>query len=69
MKPPKEQLNITTNRATYGMENKAMVSPLNIAEKSAMNLEEVMKHRVTAVSLPLFNLNGNLRKMVKAKLL
>ena len=68
MKPPKEQVNITTNRATDGMENKAMVSPLNIAEKSAMNLEEVMKHRVTAVSLPLFNLNGTLRKMVKAKL-
>ena len=68
VKPPKEQVNITTNRATDGMENKAMVSPLNIAEKSAMNLEEVMKHRVTAVSLPLFNLNGTLRKMVKAKL-
>ena len=68
VKPPKEQVNITTNRATDGMENKAMVSPLNIDEKSAMNLEEVMKHRVTAVSLPLFNLNGTLRKMVKAKL-
>ena len=67
VKPPKEQVNITTNKATDGMENKAMVSLLNIAE-SAINLEEVMKHPVTPVSLPLFNLNGTLRKTVKAKL-
>ena len=68
MKPPKERVNITMNRATDGMENKAMVSLLNIAEKSAINLEEVMKHRVTAVPLPLFNVNGTVRKTVKAKL-
>ena len=68
VKPPKEQVNITTNRETDGMENKAMVSLLNVAEKSAINLEEIMKHRGTAVSLPLFNLNGTLRKTVKAKL-
>ncbi len=41
VKPPNEQVNITKNRETDGMENKAIVSLLNVAEKSAINLEEI----------------------------
>ena len=39
-----------------------------IAEEAALNMEEVMKHRVTDLPLSLFNTNKGIRKNMKSKL-
>ena len=44
------------------MENRAMVKIVALAEKAALNLEELMSYRLTEVCLPIFNINGQMRK-------
>ena len=55
-------------RKTDATENKAMVNLINIAEDIALDLVQMMQYRVTDVCLPIFNINGTMRKAVKAKL-
>ena len=50
------------------MENRAMVKILSLAERSKADLENLMSYRFTEVCLPIFNINGQMRKAVKAKL-
>ena len=38
-------------------------------QESALDLNEMMKHRLTNISLPLFNIDGTIRKAMKSKLL
>ena len=58
-KPPKR---------TDAMESKASTALIQAAQKSAIDLEQVMKYRVTDISLPLFNFDGTIRKAMKSKL-
>ena len=51
------------------MENKALVALVNAAQKSALDMTEVMKHRLTDICLPLFNIDRSIRKAMKSKLL
>ena len=51
------------------MENKALVELVNAAQKSALDMTEVMKHRLTDICLPLFNIDRSIRKAMKFKLL
>ena len=50
------------------MENRTMVKILSLAEGSKVDLEDLMSYRLTEVCLPLFNINGQMRKAAKAKL-
>ena len=45
-----------------------MVKILSLAEGSKVDLEDLMSYRLTEVCLPLFNINGQMRKAAKAKL-
>ena len=54
-------------RKTYRMENRAMVKILSLAEGSKVDLEDLMSYRLIEVCLPIFNINGQMRKAVKAK--
>ena len=47
---------------------KLLTALIQAAQKSAIDLEQVMKYRVTDISLPLFNLDGAIRKAMKSKL-
>ena len=49
-------------KRTDAMESKALTALIQAAQKSAIDLEQVMKYRVTDISLPLFNLDGTIRK-------
>ena len=51
------------------MENKALMALVNVAQKSALDMTEVMKHRLTDICLPLFNIDRSIRKAMKSKLL
>ena len=53
------------------MENKAMSDIIILAEKcqERIDLEHIMEHRVTEECLPIFNINGTIRKGQKSKLL
>lgn len=54
---------------TADMESKAMTAVLGLVENSgALKLEEVLQHRVTDECLPIFNVNGTMRKVQKSKL-
>ena len=55
-------------RKTDAMENRAMVKIIGLAEKSAVDLDELMGYRLTDVCLPIFKINGNMRKAVKSTL-
>ena len=52
------------------MENKAMASIIALAEahEEKFNLVDVMDFRVTDECLPIFNVNGTMRKTQKSKL-
>ena len=49
------------------MENKALMALVNVAQKSALDMTEVMK--LTDIYLPLFNIDWSIRKAMKSKLL
>ena len=51
------------------MENKAMISIINLAQEARINLDYLMNYRLTDYPLSLFNANGSMRKVVKSKLL
>ena len=52
------------------MESQGLASIIEIVEKSGLvDLNEIMKHRITEESLPIFNANGTFRKVQKSKLL
>ena len=53
---------------TDGMKNRTMVKILSLAERSIVDLEDLMSCRLTEACLPIFNINGQMRKAVKAKL-
>ena len=51
------------------MECKALASVLGLVEMSgALNLEDILQHRVTSECLAIFNVNGTMRKTQKSKL-
>ena len=66
-KPPQENT-VDKPRKTDRMENRAMVKILSLAEGSKVDLEDLMSYRLTEVCLPIFNINGLMRRAVKAKL-
>ena len=51
---------------TDAMENRAMVKIISLAETATVDLEEMMRYRLTEICLPLFNINGQMRKAVKS---
>ena len=51
---------------TDAMENRAMVKIISLAETATVDLEELMRYRLTEICLPLFNINGQMRKAVKS---
>ena len=51
------------------MENRAMTKILSLAENKALDLEQQIQYRLTDVCLPIFNINGEIRKAVQSKLL
>ena len=56
-------------RKKDAMENSAMVKIISLAETAAVDLEELMRYRLTEICLPLFNINGQMRKAVKSTLI
>ena len=56
-------------RKTDAMENRAMVKIISLAETAWVDLEELMRYRLTNICLPLFNINGQMRKAVKSTLI
>ena len=54
---------------TDAMENRGMVKIIYLAETAAADLEELMRYRLTKICLPLFNINGQMRKAVKSILI
>ena len=66
-KPPQENT-VDKPRKTERMENRAMVKILSLAEGSKVDLEDLMSYRLTEACFPIFNINGQTRKAVKAKL-
>ena len=55
---------------TDAMENKAMAQIISLAQScdNAFDLIDVMQYRVTEECLPIINVNGTIRKVVKSKL-
>ena len=46
-----------------------MVKIISLAEIAAIDLEELMRYRLTAICLLLFNIDGQMRKAVKFTLI
>ena len=46
-----------------------MVRIISLAETAAVDLEELMRYRLTEICLPLFSINGQMRKAVKSLLI
>ena len=67
-KAPNKKDGSMVARRTDAMENKAMINLINVAQETALDLVQIMQYRVTDVCLPIFNINGTMRKAVKAKL-
>ena len=67
-KPLKEE-NVEKSKKTDRMENRAMTKILSLAENKALDLEQQIQYRLTDVCLPIFNINGEIRKAVQSKLL
>ena len=51
------------------MKNRDMVKIISLAEAVAVDLEELMRYRLTKICLPLFNINGQMRNPVKSILI
>ena len=43
-----------------------MVKIISLAETAGVDLEELMRYRLTNICLPLFNINGQMRKALKS---
>ena len=43
-----------------------MAEIISLAETAAVDLEEPMRYHLTEICLPLFNINGQMRKAVKS---
>ena len=54
---------------TLQMENKAMISILNLAQEAKINPEYLMNFRLTDLPLALCNVNGSMRKLLSQRLL
>ena len=67
-KPPQENT-VDKPRKTDRMENRAMIKILSLAEGSKVDLEDLMSYRLNEVCLPIFNINCQMKKTVKAKLI
>lgn len=67
-KPPKDSLKESSVNKTDAMESKAMKDLVVVAQQKALNMKEVMTHRLTDVPLSLFNVDKGMRKNVKSKL-
>ena len=65
--PPEKAVKKNTTKNTDAMENKAMVNLVQVAQKSALDLQSVMEYRLTEVPLSLFHLNRTMKQ--KSKLL
>ena len=65
--PPQENT-VDKPRKTDRMENRAMVKILSLAEGSKVDLEDLMSYRLNEVCLPIFNINCQMKKTVKGKL-
>ena len=61
----------TTMTKIDAMENKAMASVMWLAEtgEEKFTLAEVMEYRVTDECLPIFNINGTMKKVYKSKMI
>ena len=46
-----------------------MVKIISIAETAGVDLEELRRYHLTKICLPLFNINGQMRKAVKSPLI
>ena len=57
------------SKKTDAMKNKAMVNLIQADHKSALDLQLVMKYRLTHVSLSLFHLDGTIKNPMKCNLL
>ena len=66
---PTVEINTGKVRKTDSMENRAMVKIISLAETAAVDLEELMRYRLTEICLLLFNINGKMRKAVKSTLI
>ena len=66
---PTVEKNTGKVRKTDSMENRAMIKIISLAETAAVDLEELMRYRLTEIFLPLFNINGKMRKTVKSTLI
>ena len=60
--PPEKAVKKNTTKNTDAMENKAMINLVQVAQKSALDLQSVMEYRLTEVPLSLFHLNGTMKK-------
>lgn len=49
--------------------NRAMVKNLSLAENKTLNLEQLMQYQLIDVCLPIFNIDGEMIKAIKSKLL
>ena len=70
-KPPiSKDASQTKVEKTDAMENKAMAQVISLAQKRGCTFElsDVMQYRVTDECLPIFNVNGTMRKGMKSKL-
>ena len=69
---PSVTKDVSKKKATKAdaMENKAMAKIIEFAQelKTGLNLSEVMAYRLTEECLPIFNINGTIRKGQKSKL-
>ena len=67
-KPPRGN-NVDKLRKTGRMKNRAMVKILSLPAGSKVDLEDLMGYRLTELCFPIFNINGQMRKVIKAKLI
>ena len=51
------------------VKNRAMVKNLSLAENETLDLKQLMQYRLIDVCLPIFNINGEVIKAIKSKLL
>ena len=67
-KPPRGNT-VDKLRKTGRMKNRAMVKILSLPAGSKVDLEDLMGYRLTELCFPIFNINGQMRKVIKAKLI
>ena len=67
-KPPQGNT-VDKLRKTGRMKNRAMVKILSLPAESKVDLENLVGYRLTELCFPIFNINSQTRKVIKAKLI